>query len=72
MANDYSEAKRLERKRIGAGWRYVAISNKIKILVPCDKMSRPTEEGMERIEKAKNRYLFCGYNQIDEKVGRLQ
>lgn len=40
---------KIEQKRIKAGWRYVQVNERTKILVPCDKKGKPTEEGEKKI-----------------------
>lgn len=48
-------AKRLEKKRLSQGWRYVFATPNIQVLVPCNKDGTPTEEGKRRIDNIINR-----------------
>lgn len=45
-------AKR-EKKRIREGWRWIKLSQRTKVFVPCDKNGEPTEYGRRMIEEAK-------------------
>ena len=38
-------------KKFQQGWRFVLIAPNLRILVPCDKDGKPTEEGQKRIDK---------------------
>ena len=42
-------AKRLEKKRLDDGWRYIKVSKSTEVFVPCDKDGNPTEDGLRRI-----------------------
>lgn len=42
-------AKKLEKKREKAGYRFVKLNERIQLFVPCDKHGIPTEEGQRRI-----------------------
>ena len=48
--------KKKEQVKIGMGYRFYRISPQLQIFIPCDKTGKPTQEGMERIEKAKNKF----------------
>lgn len=41
-----------EEKKIKMGWKYVFVSPKMQVLVPCDRLNgKPTEEGERILEK---------------------
>lgn len=50
-----SKARKLEKKRISDGWRYVFATPNIQVLVPCDKNGKPTADGKRRIDEIINR-----------------
>lgn len=47
------KAHKIEEQRIKKGWRWISITPRTKIFVPCNKNGTPTKEGMELIEQAK-------------------
>jgi len=49
------KAKNIEQGRIKQGWQWVKIGKLTKILVPCDKNGKPTEEAQRRIDRLKGR-----------------
>lgn len=40
-----AEAKKQERKQIKDGYRWFSITDKLKVLVPCNKDGKPTAKG---------------------------
>ena len=44
---------KLEKKRMRDGWRWIKLSPRTRVFVPCDKRGRPTKEGQKLIEIAK-------------------
>jgi hypothetical protein len=49
------KAHRQERKKLKEGWRWMKISKDLTVLVPCNKSGKPTEKGLEIIERYKNK-----------------
>ena len=47
-------AKKLERRNEKKGYRWIRVSPRMTIHVPCDKDGNPTEEGLRRIELLKS------------------
>lgn len=43
-------AKKIEKKESKEGYRYVRVSPRISVHVPCDKNGNPTKEGRRRIQ----------------------
>lgn len=43
-------AKQVEKKDTKKGYRYIRVSPRISVHVPCDKDGKPTEEGRRRIQ----------------------
>ena len=39
------KARKTEREKIRDGWRWIKLSSRTKVFVPCDNDGRPTEEG---------------------------
>ena len=46
-------AKKQEAKKMQAGYRYITINNRTKVLVECDADGNPTEKGLGQIEVIK-------------------
>ena len=44
---------KLEKKRMGDGWRWIKLSPRTRVFVPCDKKGNPTKEGRRLIDIAK-------------------
>ena len=42
-----------EKKRLKEGWRWIKLSPRTKVFVPCDKKGSPTEDGLKIIAEAK-------------------
>lgn len=51
------EARKRELKKMKEGWRYVKVTDTLRVFVPCDKLGNPTEEGLKRIERQKKMLL---------------
>lgn len=47
------KAHRQEERRLKKGWRWVKITPRTRILVPCDKNGNPTKEGQRLIEETR-------------------
>lgn len=47
-------AKKIDRTRKKNGWRYVSLTERIQLYVPCDKFGNPTREGNAMIKAYKN------------------
>jgi len=48
------KAKKIEEQRIKDGWQYVQVASNLKILVPCDKNGKPTQEGLKKLAEYDN------------------
>jgi hypothetical protein len=45
--------RKIEKKRRKEGWKWIRLSPRTKVFVPCDKRGNPTEVGQKIIENAK-------------------
>lgn len=48
------KAKQMEKKLKKDGYRWYNIKPTYKVLIPCDEMGEPTEEGLKKIKKHKD------------------
>ena len=49
-------AKKQERKQIKDGYRWFSITDKLKVLVPCNKDGKPTAKGQKLLLTFAKRY----------------
>lgn len=47
------KAKKIECENIKKGWRWIKVGTRTQILVPCDKDGKPTQDGLQRIQRLK-------------------
>ena len=52
-----NKAKRLENKRVKAGYRYVHVDAKTKVLVECGKDGEPTAKGQRTLDAMRRAML---------------
>lgn len=51
--NAVKKGRKQEEEKLKNGWKYIQVGNTTKILVPCNKDGKPTEDGIRRINKLK-------------------
>lgn len=47
------KAKKIEKNLENMGWRWVKLSDRMSVFVPCDKDGNPTKLGLEKIKRQK-------------------